>query len=121
MALEVGAERLGDTEPTGRFIDAPHGADRGALDKLNLVEGAEGRQVALELQRQFDGRDLLGIAMGEVGDIALADALTLTVGLAEINRLIDFAIGRGPESVCYIHVHIIRLEYHVVKGNMQTN
>jgi hypothetical protein len=57
--------------------------------------------------------------MGEVGYIALVDALTLTVGLAEINRLIDFAIGRGPESVCDMHVHTIRLQNHVVKDNMQ--
>ena len=75
--------------------------------QVDLVERAEGGQIALMLQRQFDGGNLLGISMSEVSDVALADVGALAVGLAEVDGLIDFAIGGRPGSTRYIYDHII--------------
>ena len=73
LAGESRAERLVDAEAAGGFHDDPHGADGRPLGQLDFVERAERGQVALELEGEFDGGDLLGIAMGEVGDVAFAN------------------------------------------------
>ena len=73
LRRKAGTEGLGDAEPPGHLRDGPHGAERRPLRQVDLVERAEGGQIALMLQRQFDGGNLLGISMGEVGDVAFAD------------------------------------------------
>ena len=50
----------------------------------------------------------MGVAMGEVGDVAFADVRAVAVGLAEVDGLVDFAVGRRPGSARHIHVHIIK-------------
>jgi hypothetical protein len=107
LSLEAGTEGLGDAEPPGDRGDRPHSAERKPLGKVDLVERAEGGQVALMLQRQFERGNLLGVSMGEVGEVALADVGALAVGLAEVDGLINFAVGGGPGSTRYIHDHII--------------
>ena len=100
-------ERI-DAATAGDFIDGPHSADGEALAELDFIEGAERGKVALELEGQFDGGDLFGIAMGEVGDIAFADVRAVAVGLAEIDGLIGFAVGRGPEGAGDVHVYMLQ-------------
>ena len=42
--------------------------------------------------------------------LAISRFLTLPSwreGFAEVDGLVDFAVGRGPEGVGYVHVHII--------------
>ena len=107
LRLEAGTEGLGDAEPPGDLGDRPHGAERKSLRQVHLVERAESGQIALMPQRQLDGGNLQGIRMGEVGDVALADVGTLAVGLAEVDGLINFAVGGRPGSPRYIHDHII--------------
>jgi len=58
------------------------------LGQLDLVERAEDSQVALELERQFDGGDLFGVAVSEVGEIAFADVVAIAVGLAEVDGFV---------------------------------
>jgi hypothetical protein len=82
---------------------------------VDLVERAEGGQIALMLQRQFEGSNLLGISMGKVGDVALADVGALAVGLAEVDGLLNFAVGGRPGSTRYIHDHIIHKNNQVIK------
>ena len=78
------------------------------MGQLDFVERAERSQVALELESEFYGRDLFGIAMGEVGDVAFANGVALAVGLAEIDGVVDLAVGGGPGGAGDLHVHIIR-------------
>jgi len=75
---------------------------------LDLVEGTEGREVALELEGEFEGGNLLGVAMGEVGDVALADVRALAIGRAEVDGLLDLAVGRGPGGAGNVRDYIIR-------------
>ena len=88
--------------------------------QVDLVERAEGGQIALMLQRQFEGGNLLGIRMGEVGNVALADVGALAVGLAEVDGLINFAVGGQPGSTRYIHDHILYENYHIVKEKLDS-
>jgi len=92
------AERLVDAEVPGGFHDDPHGSDRRPLGQLDFVKRAEGSQVALEPESEFDGRDLFGIAMGEVGDIAFANVVAVAVGLAEVDGLAGFALEEGQAA-----------------------
>jgi hypothetical protein len=108
LGVESWAQGFGDTQTPSGFNDGPHGADRATLGKLDLVEGTEGREVALELEGEFEGGNLLGVAMGEVGDVALADVRALAIGLAEVDGLVDLAVGRGPGGAGYVHDYIIR-------------
>jgi hypothetical protein len=89
-------------------MDGPHGADREALAKVDVIEGADLGKVALEFEGEFDGGDFFGIAMGEIGDVAFTDLIALAVGFAEIDGLIGLAIGGGPDRASHIHVHIIQ-------------
>jgi hypothetical protein len=82
---------------------------------VDLVEGAKGGQITLVLQRQLEGSNLLGISMGEVGDVAFANVRALAVRLAEVDGLINFAVGGRPGSPRYIHDHIIYKYDHFVK------
>ena len=51
------------------------------------------------MESEFDGSDFLGIAVGEVGDIAFANVGAVAVGLAEEDGLVDFAVGAMPPAV----------------------
>jgi len=82
LAGEVGAKGGFDTEGTRGLVDGPNGADGETLEELHLVEGPEDGEISLVLEGEFDGGDLAGIAMGEVGDIAFANA----VAVAEDSR-----------------------------------
>ena len=112
LRREAGAEGVGDAEPPGHLGDRPHGAERKPLRQVDLVEGAKGGQITLVLQRQLEGSNLLGISMGEVGDVAFANVRALAVRLAEVDGLINFAVGGRPGSPRYIHDHIIYEYYH---------
>src|ERR1019366_2276973 len=83
-----------------------------SLGQVDIVEGAESRQVALELKGEFDGGDLFGIAMGENGDVAIANVGPVAVGLAEVDGLVGFAVGGGPGGAGDVHVYIIRQNNH---------
>jgi len=74
---------------------------------LDVIEGAEFGKVTFVLKGHFDGGDFLGIAMGEIGDVALTDTGAVAKGLAEIDGRIGFSVGGGPESARDIHVHIV--------------
>src|ERR1039458_4960095 len=52
--------------------------------------------------------NLGGIAVGEVGDVAFFDFAVLTEGFAEVDGLVGFAVGGGPVSAGYVHVHTIK-------------
>ena len=65
----IGEFVIASGEARGRFKGGPHGSDRGSLGQLDLVERAEDSQVAFELESQFDGGDLFGVAMSEVGEV----------------------------------------------------
>ena len=108
MAGKAGAQRFGEAQTPGDFRDDPHRTDRGTLAKSNLVERAEGGQVTLASESQFDSGDLLGVGMGEVGDVAFADVRPVAVGLAQVDGLVDLAVGRGPGSARHIHVHTVQ-------------
>jgi hypothetical protein len=77
------------------------------LAQLDFVQRTEHGQVAFVLEGQFDGGDLLGIAMGKVGDLAFADAGADAVGLAEVDGGIDCAVGGAPGGAGDVHVDII--------------
>src|ERR1019366_5660940 len=47
---------------------------------LYAVEGGKGGEIALVLKGEFDGGDLGGIAVGEVGDVAFFDFAVLAEG-----------------------------------------
>jgi hypothetical protein len=111
------AEGLVDAQTPGGLEEAPHGSQGAALGQVNLIEGTEGRQVALEVEGEFDGGDLVGIAMGEVGDIAFVDAAALAVGLTEVDGLVGLTIGGRPGGAGYVHVHIIRQYSLIYKHN----
>jgi hypothetical protein len=89
------------------LVDDPNGADGESLEELHLVEGAEDGEIALVAEGEFDGGDLAGIAMGEVGDVAFANAAAIAEGLAEVDGGVGFAVGGGPGGAGYMHDHII--------------
>jgi ATP adenylyltransferase/5',5'''-P-1,P-4-tetraphosphate phosphorylase II len=60
------------------------------------------------LEGEFDGGDLGGIAVGEVGDVAFFDFAVLAEGFAEVDGLVGFTVGGGPAGAGYMHVHIIQ-------------
>src|ERR1017187_566523 len=68
----------------------------------------EGGEIALVLEGEFDGGDLGGIAVGEVGDVAFFDFAVLAEGFAEVDGLVGFAVGGGPASADYVHFHTIK-------------
>jgi len=108
LAGEVGAEGMIEAEAAGNFGGSPDGADGSAFLKLNAVEGGEGAEIALVLEGEFDGGDLGGIAVGEVGDVAFFDFAALAEGFAEVDGLVGFAVRGGLEGAGYVHVHIIK-------------
>jgi hypothetical protein len=69
------------------------------------------------LEGEFDGGDLGGIAMGEVGDVAFFDFAVLAEGFAEVDGLVGFAVGGGPEGAGYVHVHTITQYLPIINGN----
>ena len=78
-----------EAETAGYFGGDPDGADGSAFLQLNAVERGEGGQIALVLEGEFDGGDLGGIAVGEVGDVAFLDFAVLAEGFAEVDRLVN--------------------------------
>jgi hypothetical protein len=60
------------------------------------------------LEGEFDGGDLGGIAVGEVGDFASFDFAVLAEGFAEIDGLVGFTVGGGPVGASYMHVYIFQ-------------
>src|SRR5450756_918651 len=74
---------------------------------MYAVEGGKGAEIALVLEGEFDGGDLGGIAVGEVGDVAFFDFAVLAEGFAEVDGLVGFAVGGWPACAGYMHVHII--------------
>src|ERR1035441_10301047 len=101
-------EGLINAEASSDFGGGPDGADGSAFVQLNAVEGGEGGEIALVLEGEFDGGDLGGIAVGEVGDVAFFDFAVLAEGFAEVDGLVGFAVGGGPASAGYVHVHRIK-------------
>jgi hypothetical protein len=73
---------------------------------VDVIERAQGGKIAFELEGEFDGGDLFGIAVGEIGDIAFADVRAVALGLAEIDGLVGFAVGGRPGSAGHVHVQI---------------
>jgi hypothetical protein len=55
------------------------------------------------LERQLDGGDLFGLAMGEVGERAVFDAPVLAKRFAQENRFVNLAIGRRAGRTGNIH------------------
>src|ERR1019366_7185240 len=96
-----------NAEASSDFGGGPDGADGSAFLQLNAVERGEGGEIALVFEGEFDGGDLGGIAVGEVGDVAFFDFAVLAEGFAEVDGLVGFAVGGGPASAGYMHVHII--------------
>ncbi|HJY91206.1 MAG TPA: hypothetical protein VJ255_13045, partial [Candidatus Acidoferrum sp.] len=80
----------------GHLIDGPHGADGRTLVQLDLFEGSESGEIVFVTKGEFDGGNFLGIAMGEVGNIAFADVRAIAIRLAEIDGFIGLAVGGGP-------------------------
>src|ERR1039457_6759120 len=70
--------------------------------------GRQGRRDRLVLKGEFDGGDLSGIAVGDVGDVAFFDFAVLAEGFAEVDGLVGFAVGGGPASAGNVHVHTIK-------------
>src|ERR1035438_8213246 len=97
-----------DAEAVGNLGGDPDGADGSAFLQLNAIEGGEGGEIALVLKGEFDGGDLSGIAVGEVGDVAFFDFAVLAEGFAEVDGLVGFAVGGGPASAGNVHVHTIK-------------
>ena len=81
------------------------------LEELDMVEGTEDGEVALVLEGEFNGGDLAGIAMGEVGDVAFADAVAVAEGFAEVDGGVGFAVGGGPGGAGDMHAYIVRHKY----------
>src|SRR5450756_3208753 len=75
---------------------------------MYAVEGGKGAEIALVLEGEFDGGDLGGIAVGEVGDVAFFDFAVLAEGFAEVDGLVGFTVGGGPACASYVHVHTIK-------------
>ena len=67
---------------------------------------------------EFDGLEFLLRTVGEVGDGAVFDFAVLAEGLAEVDGLINFAVGGRPGSPRYIHDHIIYKYDHFVKDKI---
>ena len=72
------------------------------------LEGAKGGEVALVVEGEFQGGNILWIAMREVGEVAFADVRAVAVRLAEVDRLIDFVVSRGPGSAGHVYVHTMK-------------
>ena len=96
------------------FGGGPDGADGSAFVQMDAVEGGEGGEVALVLEGEFDGGDLGGIAVGEVGDVAFFDFAVLAEGFAEVDGLVGFAVGGGPAGAGDVHVHNIRQIHPII-------
>src|SRR5215475_5867591 len=82
---EIMAERGIDAPPARHLVEGPYRADREALPELDVIEGAQCGEVPFELEGQLNGGDFLGVAMGEIGDVAFADVRAVAVRLAEID------------------------------------
>ena len=108
LAGKVGTEGLIEAEAAGNFGGGPDGADGSAFLQLDAVERGEDGEIALVFEGEFDGGDLGGIAVGEVGDVAFLDFAVLAEGFAEVDGLVGLAVGGGPAGAGYVHVHIIR-------------
>src|ERR1017187_7883399 len=54
--------------------------------------------------------------MGEIGDVAFANAVAVAVGLAEVDGLVNLAVGGGQGGAGDVHVHIIRQNNKKYKG-----
>lgn len=89
------------------MINGPDGADREPLGELDGVDRRQHRQIALKPEGEFDGGNLLRIAVGEVSDVAFADMGAVAVGLAEVNGEVGFAVGGGPGGTGDLHDHHI--------------
>ena len=117
LAGKVAAEGLIETDAAGNFGGGPDGADGSAFLQMNAVEGGEGGEVALVLEGEFDGGDLGGIAVGEVGDVAFFDFAVLAEGFAEVDGLVGLAVGGRPAGAGDMHVHNIRQKRPIININ----
>jgi len=108
LAGKVGTEGFREAEAAGNFGGGPDGADGSAFLQLDAVERAEDGEIAPVFEGEFDGRDLGRIAVGEVGDVAFLDFAVLAEGLAEVDGLVNLAVGGGPEGAGDVHAYRIR-------------
>src|SRR5208283_3843278 len=61
--------------------------------------GEDARQIALVPERQPDRLDLLGLAMGEIGQRPMLDLAVLAIGLAQQMALVVLAVEAGGRAV----------------------
>jgi hypothetical protein len=52
--------------------------------------------------------------VGEVGDVAFFDFAVLAEGFAEVDGLVGFAVGGGPEGAGYVPVHTIKQKCPII-------
>jgi hypothetical protein len=107
LAGKVGTEGFREAEAAGNFRGGPDGADGSAFLQLDAVERAEDGEIAAVFEGEFDGGDLGRVAVGEVGDVAFLDFAVLAEGLAEVDGLVDLAVGGGPEGAGDMHAYRI--------------
>src|ERR1700737_2759565 len=117
LAGEILTERFIYTAAASHFIDRPDGAPGEGLAQFDMVERAQRGEIAFKLEGQLDSGNLFGIAMGEVGNVAFANPGAFAEGLAEVDRLIGFAVRGGPKSAGHVHVHILRHIHRLCKYN----
>jgi len=60
-------------------VNGPKRADAGSFLDFQVLHGAQDGKLVLVLKGEFNGRDFLGLAMLEVGDIAGFDLSVFTV------------------------------------------
>ena len=67
------------------------------------------------LKGEFDGGDLGGITVAEVGNVAFFDLAVLAEGFAEVDGLVGFAVGGGPAGVSDMHAYNIKQTIRIIK------
>jgi hypothetical protein len=58
--------------------------------------------------------------VGEVGDVAFFDFAVLAEGFAEVDGLVGFAVGGGPASAGYVHVHTVKQHNPIINRKHRT-
>jgi len=98
LTLPIVAQRVGQAEFLGERPERPDGADRETLLESDVFEAGQLREVALVLERQLDRIDLLGRALGDVGDGPLP-RLSFFVAIGLANQVSGIALaGLGPDG-----------------------
>jgi hypothetical protein len=118
LSGKIGADGLIETKAAGDGSGEADGADGSAFLELYSVERGEDGQIALMLQGEFDRGDLGGIAVAEVGDIALFDLAVLAEGFAEVDGLVGLAVGGGPAGASDVHVYTIKHYNLIIKAQL---